>query len=350
MSATASCKFPFLDEWKEASSKNIVLDVIDDVLSGFAQIAFNDNSFAGLLMIIATYIGSPQQAISGVWATLVATIAAHILGISKGLIKAGLYGFNAALAGLAIPALIFPDSPMTVQILIYSGLAGIFAVVLTTGLGNFFSKWDVPSLALPYCITLLLFVPAALSLGNLNITRTAPAVFEIVGPNAQGAWTVVEFITASLNGIAQVLWIENPITGALYVVAVLMASRIDVVSTLIGAIISTAAAIYLGVPKGLILAGVYGFNAVLLMKVITRGFLINARSYVFAMVLAILTVVYSAGLRVIFAPIGAIAALAIPYATLCIVVFLGRDMFKGLTYVPARNWGVPETILRDFKE
>lgn len=349
MSATASCKFPLLNEWKEISSKNIVLDVIDNVLSGVAQIGFNDNSFAGLLMIIATYIGSPVQAIAGVWAALIATLAAYAFGVPKGLIRTGLYGFNAALCGVAIPALVFPGSPVTIQLLLYSGIAAIFAVVLQMGFGSFLSKWNVPSLALPYSTTLLLFVPAALSLGNLNITRSAPAIFDIVGPNAQGVWTFVEFIEASLNGIAQVLWIENPITGALYLVAVLMASRIDVVSTIVGALVSTLAAIALGLPKDLIVAGVYGFNAVLLMKVITRGFLITPKSYFTGIVLSVITVVFTASLRVIFAPIGAIASFAFPYAILCIVVFLGRDMFKNMTYVPASNWGVPETIKKDFK-
>ncbi len=349
MSATASCKFPLLNEWKEASSKSIVLDIIDNVLSGFAQIAFNDNSFAGLLMIIATYIGSPVQAIIGVWATLIATLAAYAFGVHKGLIRAGLYGFNAALCGVAIPALVFPGSPVTFQLLLYSGIAAIFAVVLQMGFGNFFSKWGVPSLALPYSTTLLIFVPAALSLGNLNITRSAGAVFDIVGANSQGVWTIVEFIEAALNGIAQVLWVEDPITGALYLVAVLMASRIDVISTLVGALVATLAAIALGLPKDLIVAGVYGFNAVLLMKVITRGFLITKKSYLIGIVLSVVTVVFTAGLRVIFAPIGAVASFAFPYAILCIVVFLGRDMFKDMIYVPGSNWGVPETIKKDFK-
>lgn len=350
MSATASCDFPYLNEWKEISSQNMVLEIVDNVLSGFAQIAFNDNSFAGILMIVGTYIGSPQQAISGVWATLIATITAQILGVPNGLIRAGLYGFNAALSGLAIPALIFPNSPITVELLIYSGLAGVFSVVLTTGLGKVLSHWNVPALALPYCFTLLIFVPAALSLGNLEITRSASAVFEVVGSNAQGTWTAIEFITASLNGIAQVLWIENPITGIFYLVAIIMASRIDVLFTLVGAILATAVSIFLGLPKDLILAGVYAFNAVLLMKVMTRGFLITAKSVLFSMVLAVLTVIFSAGLRVMFAPIGAIASFAFPYAILCITVFIGRDMFKDLTYVPNTEWGVPETIRKNFRK
>lgn len=341
---TASSKFPFLNKWKKISRENILLDVVDNMLSGFAQIAFNDNSFAGILMIIGTFIASPEQAISGVWAVFIATITARFLGVSIELIRTGLYGFNAALSGLAIPALIFPGDQITFPLLIYSGIAGIFSVVLTVGIAGFLSKWNVPFLAMPYSLTLLVFVPASLSLGNLNITREAPVIFEMISANAEETWTILEFITASLNGMAQVLWIESPVTGLFYLAAVLIASRIDLLSTLAGAIIATGTAILLGMPKDLITAGIYGFNAVLIMKVITRGFLINIKSITLGVILSVLTVILSAALRVIFAPIGAVASFAFPYAILAIVTFMGRDMLKGLTYIPNTKWGVPETI------
>jgi len=345
MSATASCKFPLLDEWKRFSAKNPVLSLMDDVISGYAQIAFNDNTFAGILMIAATYIASPIAAISGVWATFIATVTAHILGVPKGAIKSGVYGFNPALAGLAIGILIvFPDIS---KLLLYSGLAGIFCVLFQGALVQLLSKWDVPPLALPYCITMCLLIPATLTLGGLQASGIGQKLFEVGAP---GVWTSGEFITASLNGIAQVLWVDKPLTGILYLVAVLMASRIDVLSVIIGAVVSTLVAIALGLPKELVLIGIYGYNAVLVMHVITRGFLINARSYIFAVVLAALTVVFAAGLRVVFAPLGIVSFYATPYAVTCIVAFLARDTFSKFFYVPARNWGVPETIAKEFKQ
>lgn len=345
MSATASCKFPLLDQWKEVSAKNAVLSLIDDVISGYAQIAFNDNTFAGILMIIATYIASPIAALAGVWATFIGTLTAHILGVPKGAIKCGVYGFNPALAGLAIGILVvFPD---IARLLLYSGIAGIFCVIFQAALGQLLSKWNVSPLALPYCLTMVLLIPATLNLGGLEATGIGQKLFE--AGQASGVWTSGEFVTASLNGIAQVLWVDKPLTGILYLVAVLMASRIDVISVIIGAAVSTAVAIALGLPKELVLIGIYGYNAVLVMHVITRGFLINARSYIFAVILAALTVFLAAGIRVIFAPLGIVSFYAIPYAVTCIVAFLGRETFSKFTYVPAINWGVPETIAKEFK-
>ncbi len=345
MAATASCKFPLLNEWKEISAKNKVLSLIDDVLSGYAQIAFNDNTFSAILMIFATYLASPIAALSGVWATFVATVTAHILGVPKGAIKSGVYGFNPALAGLSIGILVvFPDIS---RLLLYSGIAGILCVVFQAALVQFLGKWNVPPLALPYCITMCVLTPATLNFGGLYSSGIAQKLFEAAG--APGVWTAAEFVTASLNGIAQVLWVDYPLTGILYLVAVLMASRIDVVSVIIGAVVSTAVAIALGLPKDLVLIGIYGYNAVLVMHVITRGFLINARSYAFAVVLAALTVFLAAGLRVVFAPLGIVSFYAIPYAVTCIVAFLGRETYGKFAYVPSINWGVPETIAQEFK-
>lgn len=345
MAATASCKFPLLNQWKEVSAKNPVLGFIDDVLSGYAQIAFNDNTFAGILMIYATYIASPMAALAGVWATIVATFTAHILGVPKGAIKCGVYGFNPALAGLSIGILVvFPDIG---RLLLFSGIAGIFCVMFQIALVSLLSKWDVPPLALPYCITMTILIPATLALGGLATSGIAQGFFAVQEPSV---WTSGEFVTAALNGIAQVLWVDNPLTGILYLVAVLMASRIDVISVIIGAVVSTSLAMALGLPKGMVLAGVFGYNAVLVMHVLTRGFLINVRSYIFAVIMAALTVVLGAGLRAIMAPLGAISFFAIPYAVTCIMAFLGRDMLKNFIYVPAGNWGVPETIAQEFKQ
>ena len=57
-----------------------------------------------------------------------------------------------------------------------------------------------------------------------------------------------------------------------------------------------------------------------------------------------------AACKVILAPLGLTSFLVIPYALMCIFVFIGRDKLKGLTYVPGKYWGVPETIQQDYRD
>ncbi len=347
MFVTASCKCPFLNDWKKLCYRNIVLEILDATVSGFAQIAFNDNSFSGLLLIAVTAIGSPIQAISGVWGALIATLTAYLIGVPRGLIRCGLYGFNAALAGVAIPLLVFPGQGITAPMLLFTALAAIGCVFLSAALGSFFGKWGSTALALPYCVTLLLLVPASVLITTMGVTRAAPAVMGLSA--AQAGWTGMEFLNALLAGIAQVLWVEKPICGVLYLIALLPASRLDAVNSAVGALAGTAVAVALGLPKDAILLGLYGYNGVLLMKVFTRAFAFNRRSYLMAVCGAGATSLIAAGLKVILAPLGLGSFLAFPYALLCAFLFIGRDKLSGLTYIPPKNWGVPETLAADLK-
>ena len=348
MSVTASCKFPFLDKWKKICEKNKILEFIDSVLSGHAQMAFNDNSFSGIVLIVAIYIASPIQAVSGVWATIVATLVAYLIGVPRGLITSGLYGFNAALTGLAIPALIFSGSGLTSGLFLYSTLGGLLSVLLTASFGNFFSKWDIPTLALPFCITIFILVPASVLFSGLHGSVSAPMVIEIAAQE-QNVWTMSEFITASLNGLSQVIWVNNIGSSILYLLAILMASRIDVFSTILATLVSTSGGIAFGLPKDFMLLGLHGFNAVLLMQVITRAYVANVYSYILGSVLSVCTVIFTAALTVLFAPIGEVSSTAFPYVIVCFLALSARDVFRNLKYVPARNWGVPEEINKKLK-
>jgi len=345
--AIASCSFPFLEKWKGICEKNKPCAFIDSVLSGFAQIAFSDNTFSGILLLAAIFIGSPTQAVSALWATFVGTLAAYLIGIPKGLIRGGFYGFNAVLSGLILPLLVFPGQGVTLGLLVLSTLAGLMCTLLGAALGSFFGKWEVPALAAPFCLTIFILVPASLLFSTLGAAPFAPAV--ATSAAAPAGYSITEVLLASLNGIAQVLLLGKPVCGLLYLVAVLFSSRIDALNSIVGVLLGTAAAIALGLPKDAVMAGLYGFNAILLMHIMARAFVPSVKSYLLSMVCAGFTSVLAAALQVILAPLGLPSFLAIPYVAICIAVLLGRSLYKGLTYVPPQYWGVPETIRRDLK-
>lgn len=348
MLVTASCPFPLLERWKALCARNPALDFVDCVLSGFAQIAFNDNSFSGLLMIVAVALAYPVQAVSGVVCVASATLVSWLLGVPRGLVRCGLYGFNAALLGLALPVAVFPGQELTGRVLLYAVIGGALTVLLTAALSSFFSAYDVSPLSMAYCVAMLLMVPAGVLLGGLGASRSVPAVAALATETA--AWAPSEFLTACLAGAAQVLWVETPYVGVLYLVAVALASRVDVALSVVGALVGTGTAIALGVPKDSIMLGLYGYNAVLLMKVMGRAFKITPTSLALAVVLAAGTVVVGAGMSVIFSPTGIGSFAAWPYVILCVAAFLGRSKLPRLTYVPASDWGVPETIAARLAE
>lgn len=342
MSVTASCRFPLLEEWKAYCDKNRICEFIDSVLSGYAQIAFSDNTFSALIMILAAWIGSPVQCISAVWATFVSTLFAYITGVPRDLIRSGLYGFNGALSGLALPLLLFPGESVSLKLLAVSALAGILCVFLTTTLRSFFGKWNVPALSSPYCVSVSIILIVSVLLG---VTVIQPVgLSDLIMANPFSDWTFTELIYAMANGASQVLWVEKPICGVLYFAAVLCSSRIDAINTIVAVIASTTISVLLGLPKDAVMIGIYGFNSVLLMQVIARGFLINRKSYIFNVLMATFTPIVCVIFKIILSFIGVNTLLAFPYVTVCIIAFLLRKKFKYFTYVPGKYWGVPETI------
>lgn len=348
MFVTASCGFPLLEEWKGLCSRSPVLDFVDCVLSGFSQIAFNDNSFSGLIMIVAVALAYPVQAISGVVCVIAATAASWLMAVPRGLVRCGLYGFNAALLGLALPVAVFPGQGVTVPMIIYAVIGGSVTVILTSSLSSFFSPYGVSPLSMAYCVTMAIMVPAGVLLGAIDASRTAPALS--VFSTSTAPWVLPEFVTACLAGVAQVLWVETPYVGVLYLVAVALASRVDVALSVVGALVGTATAVALGVPEDSVMLGLYGYNAVLLMKVMGRAFKPCVASLTLAVALAAGTVLVGAGLSVIFAPTGISSFAAWPYVILCVATFLGRSKLSALVYVPPGGWGVPETIARGISE
>lgn len=350
MPAYATCKFPLVDRWKRLGDKNAFVGYIDSVLSGFAQIAFSDNPFCGALLIIGACIGSPIQAISGVWAACIATLIAYLLGTPKLQIRLGLYSFNAALAGLGIPLFAFSNKWMLPEILFYSSIGAIACVLLTAGLSALFSGWDVPSLALPYCITLFILIPASLFLSGIKAEPSS--IPHLVSPavSTTSTWSINDFFTSIMTGLSEIIWQANVISGFFYLLAVLVSSRIDVFSAISSVTIGTLSAIALGLSKDEIMIGLYGYNAVLLTQVLFgRAYRLSLLSFIFSSVLSVVSVLLAVALSALFAPIGAPVA-AFPYVILTIVAMVGRNAYTKLVFVSPLKWGVPETIENECKK
>lgn len=345
MSATASCKFPYLDEWKRYCDNNRICAFLDSVLSGYAQLAFNDNSFSGLLMIIATWIGSPVLCMNALWGTVVATFFAYMIGLPEGAIRAGIYGANAALSCLAVPVLLFSSSRISAAMLGVSAVIAVFTVLLVKFLGKPFTRWNLPSLVVPYCIVL------SISLWILTITGAssiAPLTIDtLLFTNPVSNWTAKEFLTAFFNCASEILWLVKPLSGILYLIALSFASRLDTLNTLVAILVSTIVSALLGLPKDAVITGLYGYNAILLTQVLTRSFLLNKRSYLLTFIMAAFSPVLCLVYQLLLPHLGIGSFLALPYLTLVYIVLINRHYLKGFTYIPVKYWGVPETIAKN---
>lgn len=335
------------NKWKEAADKNAVLAFLDIVISGFAQITFNAHPVCGLLLMLTALIASPIQAISGLWAVLIAAGLIYAVGIPMEQAREGLYTINPALLGLAIPMVSHQNNPSAFpQILLLSAIGAVLCVLFTAGLRQILSTWKVSPLAVPYSTALMILSSASYYFTALHPKPLfTPAVVSLM-QSGNEAWTIQAFGTAFLNGLAQVIWMEGvpfaPISGMIVLIAVCIASRIDAVMAIAAGILATATAVALGIGQGGIMLGLYGYNAILLSFVLFgRAYKMSIRSFVMTMILAVLTVPFAAGIKPLLAVVGAPAA-AFPFSILGILAMLGHPFFKKLIYNEPQNWTTPE--------
>lgn len=102
------------------------LPFLDNILKGIGQIMLQENRWTGLLFLIGIFMGSWQCGVAVLISTAAGTFTAMTLKYDKSQINAGLYGFSAALVGVAL-AFLF-DTTILIWILIILG--GALAAVI----------------------------------------------------------------------------------------------------------------------------------------------------------------------------------------------------------------------------
>lgn len=343
MGALASCPFPLLNKWKDIVDKNKVAGFIDAILCSYSQIIFNDNSFAGIVLIIATFCVSPQVGVGGLICTIVAVIYLKLLKVDPMMIRLGVYGFCPALSGIIMASLIFTEG-MDVYFVVFFILAAIFCVTVNLALAAVFSRWDASGLGLPFGFTTLVFMAAGQNMAHVSAPDNIVAhMTPVVDPSMIESLSGMELLQSLIAGISELFGGVTLIPAILIGIALICGSRIDFISAILGAIVSTAAAIFFGVPTMPIILGLYGYSGMLLMLVLTRAFRITPATYLLFLIFAALSSVLAAWLTVSMGLIGAVGG-PIPFSLMCCAVMLAAPNIGGMEYNAPKYWGVPETI------
>lgn len=119
------------------------------VLRGLAQVMFQDSWITGIVFFAGLALASRQAAAWALIGSAVGLVAARGLGYSPSLAEAGLFGFNAALAAIALGGR-FRDNAML-------PLAGI---LLSTVIAQWFLLAGLPALTAPFVLSSWLVILA----------------------------------------------------------------------------------------------------------------------------------------------------------------------------------------------
>jgi urea transporter len=318
-----------LSAWESRCASSGMLRFVDINLRGVGQVMFQDNPLSGALFLAAVAWGSyaggvPHVASAGLVALVVATLSALWLHVDEKSLRAGLYGYNGILVGLALATFLAPGPLLWV----YVALGAIVSVVATLGTANALKPWGVAALTFPFVLTTWLLLLATYGFSGLA-GKALPAA-GVVAPFVSvdvARLGIGDFVQGVMLSISQVV-LKGSAVSALLLLAGLAVNSLEAAGfALGGAIVAVVAAHLLGAESDIITAGLLGFSPVLTAVALgTVFYKPGLRVALYAVLGTVFTVVAQAALNVALTPL-AIPALTAPFVLVSWVFLLPRQCF-----------------------
>jgi len=217
------------------------------LLRSLGQVVLQPNAFTGACLLAAWLLSGPRLACAASIGAIAANLNAKLAGCPDADTRAGLHGFNGALAGLV--AFILIADPV---------LASVVSIVVascTAWLLRPWSRWlrmrGLCYFSSPYLILTWLWLPFLAS--HTPATNSLP-----IHP-----LDTLRFGTGVLASLAQAGFASGPLAGVLVLIGIAGASRKQAQYGLIGAALGCAAHLLLRANPGLLDTGLLGFNGAL---------------------------------------------------------------------------------------
>lgn len=214
------------------------------ILKGVGQIMLQENAATGLLFLIGIFYGSLTMGLAAILAVCCGTLTAMVLGYDRTEIEQGLYGFSAALVGVAL-FLYFKPVP-TVWALVIAGSA------VATIFQHWSIKQRIPVFTFPFVLV---------TWAILFASRHAFA--EIVSvPGAVGASEGYS-VTFPLRGFGQVIFQDSVLAGSLFFIGVFISAPLSALYAFAASVLAGLLSSLFGMPEADVGMGLFSYNAVL---------------------------------------------------------------------------------------
>ncbi|KAM3610882.1 uncharacterized protein V6R79_010096 [Siganus canaliculatus] len=246
-------------KWME--KQFFLLQLLDWVLRGAAQVMFVNNPLSGLIIFAGLILQNYWWALNGFVGTLFATISALILRQDRGAIAAGLYGYNGILVGLLM-AVFSNAGDWYWWLLLPNIFMSMMCPIVSSALASINSRWDLPVFTLPFNILVCLHMVAT---GHFN--HHFPQV--LIQPRSELpniTWAEIDVAKLFMSvpvGIGQVYGCDNPWTGGIFIISLFISSPITCAHAVLGSAVGMVSGLALAAPFGDIYFGLWGYNCVL---------------------------------------------------------------------------------------
>jgi urea transporter len=344
-----------MPEFSERAKDNPVLDFVDSCLRGVGQVCFMNNPVTGLAILIAMFVGEAWLGFAGALGVIVSTASALLIGMDRGAIRAGLFGFNGVLVGAGLSLFLQPDWDLLVMVWIVVG--AFFSTVLHAALAAIFvGGWKVPPFTLAFNFMTLLFLIGAINFANGRVGGlVAPADAQITAgsvsntlrsaANAATANNLEGIVNALFRGISQLFFANSIVSGIVIIVGIAVCSRIAALFALIGSAVGMLTGLALGASGVAIYNGLWGFNSFDAALAIGGVFyVLTLRSAFLAVACAVLAAFLFGAIASLFTPWG-LPALTLPFCFATLAFVLLKDASTELEPIALEDITTPEEHL-----
>jgi urea transporter len=345
--------------WGERADGNPFLAFIDSCLRGVGQVCFMNNPITGLAILVAMFVAEAWLGFAGALGLVVSTLAAIAIGMDRGAIRAGLFGFNGVLVGAGMSLFLQPDWSGVVMVWIVVGAA--FSTVLHAALANvFIGAWKVPPYTLAFNFMTLMFLIGALNYANGRLGGlVAPADAQVTAgsvsntlrsaADAAGANNLEGIVNAIFRGISQLFFANSIVSGIIIVAGLAVCSRIAAIFALIGSAVGMLTGLAVGASGVAIYNGLWGFNSFdAALAVGGVFFVLSVRSGLLAVACAVLTALLFGAIGALFVPWG-LPALTLPFCFGTLAFVLLKGATTKLEPVAVEDITTPEEHLKHMR-
>lgn len=318
----------------------------ETMLRSIGQVDFQNNWITGLVILGAIFYNSSVYGVACLIGVATATLAAMALKADRSLIDAGLFQFSAALLAIGLVAYLSPNFTHGAwpswQLWLFVVFGSAFTAVITAALMAVGERRQIPTFTWPFNLTAWLFIFSTLMLTRLHtgplIAPGVPGPFH--GPAGPYTWTTV--YKGVGNGIAEVFFQDNWISGYIMLGALAISSLIGASMAIIGSLLGVGTGIVLGASAMTIQTGLFGYNNVLTAMALGGFFLVlTLRGFLYTLFATIITTWVWATVAIFLAPVG-MPAFTGPFCIVATFALLAKWRFPGLISVPPAEATTPE--------
>ncbi|XP_034072032.1 urea transporter 1-like [Gymnodraco acuticeps] len=202
----------------------LVVQLLDWVLRGVAQVMLLNNPVSGLLIVGGLFLQNPWWALNALIGTFISTVSALLLGQNRGAVSAGLHGYSGTLVGMLM-AVFSAKGSWYWWLLLPNVFMSMLCPVVSSALSSVVGIWDLPILTLPFNI--LLCVHVAATGGNhpyFPQVDFKPNDHLLALNESVQSLDISKLFLSVPVGVSQVYGCSSPWTGGVFLLALLLCS------------------------------------------------------------------------------------------------------------------------------